>query len=406
MIKNKSNLFICILIIIGIISIVMSYILVNKQYESYLNTYNEAIYSIVGKIEEKYPNVTDKEIIEILNGSDNYKNAGKEILSNYGISSDSETILKLYDVHNRNIVYTCSITSILVIIVIILAFIYRYYQYRQINKIIKYIREINKKNYELKIKDNNEDGFSNLRNELYKITLMLKEQTESSEKDKLRLADSLSDISHQIKTPLTSISIMLDELKENPNMDETTKNKFIFEISRQVEHISFLIIVLLKLSKLDAGAVEFNNEKYFLDNLVRESISALEIPIEVKNVSIVKQLEKVEIDGDYRWTLEAVTNILKNCIEHTSEGKNIYIIINDKNIFTELIIQDAGEGISEKDLKHIFERFYKGENSDDNSFGIGLSLAKSILERQNASISCTSRLNEGTKFTIRWTKVK
>jgi signal transduction histidine kinase len=406
MIKNRNNLFIGILIIIGIIAVILSYILVNKRYESYLNTYNDTIYSIVGKIKERYPNITDEELIEILNGSEEYKNVGEEVLSRYGLTLDTEAILKLDDVHNRNVVYICIVTSIFVILVILLAFIYRYYQYRQINKIIEYIREINKKNYELQIKDNSEDSFSNLRNELYKITLMLREQTENSEKDKLRLADSLSDISHQIKTPLTSISIMLDELKENPNMDEVTKNKFIFEISRQVDHISFLIIVLLKLSKLDAGAIEFNNEKYFLDNLVKESINALEIPIEVKNINIVEKLVKTEITGDYKWTLEAVTNILKNCIEHTSEGKNIYITINDKNIFTELIIQDEGEGISEKDLKHIFERFYKGQNSDDNSFGIGLALAKSILERQNASITCISKVNEGTIFKIRWIKTK
>lgn len=406
MIKNKNNLFISILIIIGIIAVISSYVLVNKQYESYLNTYNSTIYSIVGTIKAKYPNITDKELIDILNGSEEYKNVGEEILSNYGISIDDETILKLEDIHNKNVIYICIITAIFVIIIITLAFIYRCYQYRQINKIIKYIREINKKNYELKIKENNEDSFSNLRNELYKITLMLKEQTENSEKDKIRLADSLSDISHQIKTPLTSISIMLDELKENPDMEEETKNKFIYEISRQADHISFLIIVLLKLSKLDAGAIEFNNEKYFLDKLVKESINRLEIPIEIKNIKIIEKIEKTEIIGDYNWTLEAITNILKNCIEHTKEGKNIYITINDKNIFTELIIRDEGEGITEKDLKHIFERFYKGKNSDENSFGIGLSLAKSILEKQNASITCTSKINEGTTFKIRWIKTK
>ena len=406
MIKNKNNLFISILIIIGIIAVISSYVLVNKQYESYLNTYNSTIYSIVGTIKAKYPNISNKELIDILNGSEEYKNVGEEILSNYGISIDDETILKLEDVHNKNVIYICIITAIFVIIIITLAFIYRYYQYRQINKIIRYIREINKKNYELKIKENNEDSFSNLRNELYKITLMLKEQTENSEKDKIRLADSLSDISHQIKTPLTSISIMLDELKENPDMEEETKNKFIYEISRQAGHISFLIIVLLKLSKLDAGAIEFNNEKYFLDKLVKESINRLEIPIEIKNIKIIEKIEKTEIIGDYNWTLEAITNILKNCIEHTKEGKNIYITINDKNIFTELIIRDEGDPISEKDLKHIFERFYKGKNSDENSFGIGLSLAKSILEKQNASITCTSKINEGTTFKIRWIKTK
>src|SRR5699024_9054061 len=131
----------------------------------------------------------------------------------------------------------------------------------------KYIKEINNKNYELKIKENSEDELTNLRNELYKITLMLREQAENSEKDKLNLAKSLSDISHQIKTPLTSMTIMIDEIKENRNMDEMTKQRFLFEIGRQIDQINFLTISLLKLSKLDAEAVKFDNKKIKLEEL-------------------------------------------------------------------------------------------------------------------------------------------
>ena len=253
---------------------------------------------------------------------------------------------------------------------------------------------------------------------------MLKEEAENSKKDKKFLAKSLSDISHQIKTPLTSISIMLDELKDNQNMDEETRRRFIFEISRQAEQISFLTIALLKLSKLDSGTVEFEKSKYRLDVLVQNAIKNLEIPLEIKNIQVETNFDEVsevnkeknlnnnsaknnklnkaslEVIGDYRWTLEAVTNIIKNCIEHTQESKKIHIQIRVTNVYTELIIEDEGEGIDEKDLKHIFERFYKGKNSSENSFGIGLSLSKTILEKQNASISCSSVLHKGTTFKI------
>ena len=229
---------------------------------------------------------------------------------------------------------------------------------------------------------------------------MLKEEAENSKKDKKFLAKSLQDISHQIKTPLTSISIMLDEIKDNENMDNETKQKFIYEISRQAENISFLTISLLKLSKLDSGTVEFEKVKYDLQKLVNEAIRNLEIPLEIKNQEVITSLKEAYIIGDYKWTLEAITNIIKNCIEHTEENKKIFVEIRETNVYTELIIRDEGEGIEEKDLKHIFDRFYKGKNSSENSFGIGLSLSKSILEKQNASITCTSTLNEGTTFKI------
>ena len=157
------------------------------------------------------------------------------------------------------------------------------------------------------------------------------------------------------------------------------------------------------MSKLDANAIEFENEKYDLVMLAKETIKNLEIPLEIKEQKIVIEAkEKSLVTGDYKWTLEAITNIVKNCIEHTGMGKNIYIEIKNSELYIELNISDEGTGISEKDLKHIFERFYKGENSSENSFGIGLSLAKTILEKQNATIKCFSKLGEGTTFKIRF----
>ena len=387
--------------------------------------YNESVYELIGVIKENYPDISDEEIISMLNGKDNntYLEIGKELAQKYGITENDSAIVKLEETQSNTIIYSSAVIGILILAIIVIWLVNRMIQKRKIDGITKYIREINNRNYELKIKENAEDELSNLRNELYKITLMLKEEAENSKKDKKFLAKSLSDISHQIKTPLTSISIMLDEIKDNENMDEETKQRFIFEISRQVEQISFLTIALLKLSKLDSGTVEFEKSKYRLDELVQNAIKNLEIPLEVKNIQVETNFEecksdrernqnnnsaknnelnkvKLEVIGDYRWTLEAVTNIIKNCIEHSKEHTKLYIQIRVTNVYTELIIKDEGEGIDEKDLKHIFERFYKGKNSSENSFGIGLSLSKTILEKQNASISCSSTLHKGTTFKI------
>ena len=418
----KKTKFIVLTLVLLIIAVVVNGIILNNSYNLQIQEYNEQVYALIGTIRENYPEVSDEEIIRILNNSEAVSSTyntetsnsnnnlnenvnskaeiGKELVQKYGITENEPAILSLEKLQNNTIIYSGIVIGVLVLAIIAIWLVSRIMQKRKIDGITKYIREINNKNYELKIKENAEDELSNLRNELYKITLMLKEEAENSKKDKKFLAKSLSDISHQIKTPLTSISIMLDELKDNQNMDEETRRRFIFEISRQAEQISFLTIALLKLSKLDSGTVEFEKSKYRLDVLVQNAIKNLEIPLEIKNIQVETNFEKTEVIGDYRWTLEAVTNIIKNCIEHTQENKKIHIQIRVTNVYTELIIEDEGEGIDEKDLKHIFERFYKGKNSSENSFGIGLSLSKTILEKQNASISCSSVLHKGTTFKI------
>ena len=398
----KKTKFILSILILLCTAVIINISAVTNLFNKSIQEYNNGVYELIGLIKEKYSDVSEEDIINILNGKENqeYIEEGSNIAKNYGIENKEPTILKLEDSKNNIIIYSSGIIIALAIFITIIWIINNLIQKRKISKITEYIKEINRKNYELKIKENGEDELSNLRNELYKITIMLKEEAENSKKDKKFLAKSLQDISHQIKTPLTSISIMLDEIKDNENMDDTTKQKFIYEISRQAENISFLTISLLKLSKLDSGTVEFEKEKYDLEKLVNEAIRNLEIPLEIKNQEVIISLKEAYIIGDYKWTLEAITNIIKNCIEHTKENKKIYVEIRETNVYTELIIKDEGEGIEEKDLKHIFDRFYKGKNSSENSFGIGLSLSKSILEKQNASITCTSKLNEGTTFKI------
>ena len=398
----KKTKFIILILILLIIAVGVNSVILNNSYNLQIQAYNESVYELIGVIKENYPDISDEEIISMLNGKDNntYLEIGKELAQKYGITENDSAIVKLEEAKSNTIIYSSAVIGILILAIIVIWLVNRMIQKRKIDGITKYIREINNRNYELKIKENAEDELSNLRNELYKITIILKEEAENSKKDKKFLAKSLSDISHQIKTPLTSISIMLDEIKDNENMDEETRQRFIFEISRQVEQISFLTIALLKLSKLDSGTVEFEKSKYRLDELVQNAIKNLEIPLEIKNQEVISSLKEAYIIGDYKWTLEAITNIIKNCIEHTKENKKIYVEIRETNVYTELIIRDEGEGIEEKDLKHIFDRFYKGKNSSENSFGIGLSLSKSILEKQNASITCASRLNEGTTFKI------
>ena len=332
----------------------------------------------------------------------------RSLLEKYGINIEETSVIWGIEEYKTNMILINIISiMILFIIIVCILFISSKIRKRKIQNIIKYIEEINKKNYNLQIEKNSEDELSNLSNELYKITVMLKEQAETSLKDKKALQVSLEDISHQLKTPLTSISIMLDNIMKNPNMDNSTRQKFMYEINRQIEWINWLVISLLKLSKLDSDTAIFVKREIDVRDLIDNVIQNLMIPLDIKQQQVIVKEndgEKVKFMGDYNWQLEAITNIVKNCIEHTPENKNIYIDFEENNFYTKIIIKDEGIGIKKEDIKHIFERFYKGKNSSKNSVGIGLALAKSIIEKDNGYVLCSSKLNSGTTFEIKYMK--
>ena len=396
------------MIIITILTSVIITINTYKQYSKLTIILNEKIAEIVGLIKQNNPELDSREIIEMLNQNDKGGNfeIGKEILSQYGIKI--EKINSIVAIENQmDLNLKMNILLILVFSlgwgIIIVCYLRK--RDKKINEITKYINNIRNKKYVLNIDENSEDELSNLKNELYKITIMLKEESEISKKDKENLKVSVQDISHQLKTPLTSITIMLDSLQDTPNMDEDTRQKFIFEISKQIEWINWLVISILKLSKLDANVIEFKKEKIYLKAFFDEIKSNLEIPIDIKNQNII--IEGNENDsflGDYKWQQEAITNIVKNCIEHNIDGGNIKIHYAENNLFTKISIKDEGEGIEKEELRHIFERFYKGKNSSENSVGIGLSLAKNIIEKDNGLIVCNSELGSGTEFVIKYMK--
>lgn len=394
------------IIVLSIIMIVISSMILKNKEQEYQKIVNESIAEIVGKIKEEYPNVKEEEIIKILNKSNEGKSEGQKVLQKYGIDIKENPAIEAMENQEQEIMIINVVSiGVSVILLLIIVNIYYHSRNKKIQEIIKYIEAINNKNYDLKIAENTEDDLSNFRNELYKIAIMLKEQASQSINDKKALQTYLEDISHQLKTPLTSISIMLDNIRENPNMDEHTRQEFIYEISRQINWINWLVISLLKLSKLDSNTAVFVQKEIKVEDLINNVVKNLAIPIDIKQQNvIVNGSSDVMFVGDYNWQLEALTNIVKNCIEHTVENKNIYINWEENNFYTKIVIKDEGVGIDKKDVKHMFERFYKGKNSSENSVGIGLALAKSIIEKDNGYIICASELGRGTTFEIKYMK--
>ena len=390
----------CIVIIIFLITFS---ILIYKQYKTYTYNFNQKIAGIIDNVLEKYPDIEKREIVEILNSSDKTNN---EILREYGIELDKDSvILENNTDFQKFIIIDVSTLIVFILILSIIVFKYNHSESKKINEITKYIEDINRGNYKLNIEENTEDELSILKNELYKITIMLKEVAENSQKDKTTLKDSLSDISHQIKTPITSILIMLDNILSDENMPEDIKKDFIKDIKREIVNIKFLVESILKLSKIDSNSIKFIKKEVFIKDIINEAVKNVSMLSELKNIKIiVSGDDSIKTICDLKWQVEAITNILKNCIEHSYENKKIYINYNQNNMYTELKIEDNGTGIDAKDLPHIFERFYKGKNSSSDSVGIGLALSKSIIESNNGYIQVDSELNKGTIFIIKYLK--
>ena len=403
--KNKNiKLIIIPLTILMIFTCIVISMQTYSQYKKISVITNEKISEIIEYIIKENPSIDTKKIIQILN-SNEYK-VGEEELKKYGINIEEiNSIIAVRKQMKTNIILNIILIVLFSVLYMAIIFIYLKQRDKKINQITQYINEIKNRKYDLNINENSEDELSNLKNELYKITIMLKEESEISRQDKEKIKMSVEDISHQLKTPLTSIMIMLDNLKDNPNMDEDTKKKFIFEISKQVDWINWLVISILKLSRLEADVVKFSNNKINVKKFIDEIIGNLEIPIEIKNQKIsIEGDEDALFIGDYKWQQEAITNIIKNAIEHNKENGKITIKYEENVLFTKITIIDEGQGIAKEDLKHIFERFYKAQNSSDNSVGIGLSLAKNIIEKNNGMINCKSEIGNGTEFIVKYMK--
>jgi len=403
--ENIKGFLITCLIIIFIIIVLTNISLVMQSIELKKET-NKIICAIIGNVINKYPEAEKDVIKELSTITEQSVENGKNILEKYGI--DTEKIISAVNIQEnlqKNIFNTTMWVFILGISLIIAFLLYIKKSNKKIKEITNYLKQIQNRNYCLKIEENEEGELSNLKNEIYKITVMLKEQAEQLEKNKIYLSDSISDISHQIRTPITSISVMLDILKENTQLPQEKKEEFLYEVSRQIEWINWLVISLLKLSKLDSGTVELKKEKVLVKNLMLETIHDLTIPLEIKNQKInINGKEEVSFKGDFKWSKEAIINIIKNCMEHTEEGKTIEINFLENVLFTQINIIDSGEGIDKEDLPNIFKRFYKGKNANKNSFGIGLALAKSIIKNQGGDLSVKSKKGEGSNFCIKFYK--
>lgn len=392
------NYLILFIITIGLsieISFVNINIIKNKVVEN-----NQAI---IGSIVAANPSF-EKEIINIITQEKSTKNLnlGKDILNKYNynenISLNNEPIIKssLPKIIRLNALFIVAI--FLGIILMVMVYFKNFYN--DIKDMTDYVYHSSEgRNFEMK-KRNQEGQIGLLKTELLKMTNILKEKVDLLNKEKIFLNDTISDISHQLKTPMTSLIILNDLMYGD--ISKETKYEFLNKIKSQLTRMEWLIKSMLKLSKIEAKVIDFNKEKVNVKELITRAMQPSLILIELKNINIsISGEEDITYIGDINWSTEALVNVIKNCVEHTPTGGNLDIKYEQNPLYLEIIIKDDGEGIDKKDLPHIFKRFYKGKsNSKEDSVGIGLAMAKSIIESQNGDIYVKSEKNKGTEFHI------
>ena len=333
-----------------------------------------------------------------------YNRNKSQILEKYNINSLEES-LALEELDNQiyaSIYILIAAIGIMFLINIIFFLVTLNKNELEIKNIRNYLKEMANRNYTFDLINISESEMSNLKEEIYKIVIELKEKSENLANDRETLSNYLADISHQLRTPLMAITAMTDAIIENEkNLDKDTC-KFIYKISDQLNQTNWLVNNLLKMAQLDTKNIVMHTELVNLKDLIHNIKNNMEIFLNQKRQILDININKdIYFYIDKKWMLEALENIIKNCIEHTEENSIIKITGTKNPLFTEIIIQDCGHGILEEDLPRIFDKFYKGKGSNNNSFGIGLSLAKSIIESQNGEIRVESKENEGTTFIIK-----
>lgn len=277
-----------------------------------------------------------------------------------------------------------------------------FYRYRRLQQMNRELDDLLLYGTPLPISQYDEGELSILANQIQKIAQRLTESADAIQADKLLLADSLADISHQLRTPLTAMNLTVAMLRSSELTTER-RIELTSELRSLLDRTDWLVETLLKLSKLDAGTVKMAKEKVPVRNLISRAASPIAIPMDLRNQQLVVHCENEHFKGDLTWTAEALGNILKNCMEHTPDGGTITVTANETALFTQIIVEDTGPGFDSKDIPHLFERFYKGSNASESSYGIGLALARTVITSQNGSVQAMNG-DSGAKFVIKFYK--
>lgn len=376
-----------------------------RMYKTYMSNYNSRIGSICSLVADRYPDISPGELMTIIN--DRNTAVDEKFFSRYGIDISRDSVIVENDRYfEKYLIIQVGCIAFSILAVVLVSSIYNCKRRNDIAEIAEYISNINRGNYVLKIDNNSEDELSILKNEVYKTMIMLKEAAEHSKEEKKLLKDALSDISHQLKTPITSVMINLDNMSDNPDISDEDRKKLIRNAKRDVKNISFLVQNILKLSRFEADTIKYIRKTVSLESIIDKAVSNVEALADLKGIELkVSHGEDLSMTCDPIWQTEAVTNIIKNAIEHAESRVDVYY--ESSETYSQINISNDGEPVDESDMLHLFERFYRGKHADSDSVGIGLALAKAIIDEDNGYIkvyNCDENSEKSVEFVIRYLK--
>lgn len=392
--------------IIFLMGILCGSLVIDRYCSAMDKEFNLAVASMLDSVSRVYPGISEEELIVLLHGGQDSA-AGERILRQYGVFLE-ENGSTFAGLKGKEMGF-CGVLSLVFLAVgggtLVVLVIYLRHRQREIGNLCAYMDQVVRGNFSMDVANNREDELSGLKNELYKLTVFLKEQADLAVDNRKALADAMADISHQLKTPLTSVTVLVDNLWENQEMDPAVRTRFLREIRSQLTGVSWLIATLLKLSRLDAGVVELENASLPVRGLAEEVCQKLDLTAQWRQVALrIRVPDQIVIRGDGQWLAEALLNLVKNAIEHSYEGGEVLISAEENDVYTLISVRDYGEGISSEEQRHLFERFYRGHLAGPDSVGIGLALAKKIIVRQGGYITVESEKGKGTAFLIKFIK--
>ncbi|RPK31398.1 HAMP domain-containing sensor histidine kinase [Paenibacillus xylanexedens] len=363
--------------------------------------------AVIGYVLKQAPQLENEIVHFITQGAQEQEIAeGKRSLAQYGYKEDM-------DIRDQHILSNNALpikTAVQVLLFSIPFLLLLGWEYRKIFEKIRTItfaaEQVVEHQFGQPLPENDDGDFGALGRNFNAMAERLHNSLRQLKQEKTFLRNLLSDISHQLKTPLASLIVFNENLLDNPHMKQEMRTKFLDRSHQQLERMEWLIISLLKLARVEAGAITFQLERVRLREVMDHAVHSLRMLTDQKRQTIhIYGGEDMYLFTDEEWLTEALINLIKNALEHTPLGGRIEIIIEENSVFQTVIIRDQGEGISQADLPHIFKRFYRGKNvTKPQSIGIGLSLSKSIIEEQGGMITVESQLGKGTEFRISFSK--
>jgi signal transduction histidine kinase len=402
--KTSSVILFSVIILFLALSLIAQRAYFNNLKEAYI----KSVGAVIVKAEEEMPGLEGK-LVPIISKEISFEENKKAqaILSQYGLNKNLE--IKLFPYMNKTAAANTYLTLILFTVMAAVLFVFNYLQfgffYKRVRRLTLGAKKVVEGEYDICINENKEGDLSKLAVAFNSMREIIRNNISELKKEKQFLVHLLSDISHQLKTPLSSM-IVYNDIMLNKELSKEQSITFLKNNQNQLNRMHHLIQNVLKLAKIDAKAIELNKEKQSVNETVQEAIDTLENKAREKKVKI-NFIDKEEVNflHDSLWLQEALINIIKNGIEHNKEQGEVNISLIDNPVYTRIIIEDTGEGIGEEELPHIFKRFYKAKTSrKTDSVGIGLALAKAIVEAHNGMIEAASSLGIGTRFTLTFYK--